>query len=186
VEDDILMQRAAGGDRHAFRLIVERHGAGIYNYFVHSTGSIEDAEDLTQQCFINLYRSLGRYRKTAALRTFIFRIAHNLAVSHSRRKAPPLSLDLLLEQGYDLPAQGDDPDELAAADELQRAYRKALAELPAEWRSIVELRVGRELVYREIAAVTGRSEAAVESILFRARERLSRRLAAFRGGSGRG
>jgi RNA polymerase sigma factor (sigma-70 family) len=59
-----------------------------------------------------------------------------------------------------------------------------LKDLPAEWRSVVELRAGRGLSYREIAAAIGKSEAAVESILFRARERLAGELAPFLEGGG--
>lgn len=186
MDDDILMQRAAGGDEHAFRLLVRRYGGEIYNYFLRSTGSAEDAEDLTQQCFTNLFGSLPRYRRTASVRTYLYRIANNLAISFSRRPSPPASLDALLEAGYDPPNPGAGPDESAAQAQLRRAYLHALQKLPAQWRSVVELRAGRELSYREIAGVVGKSEAAVESILFRARERLAKELAPFLRGGGYG
>jgi len=179
LNDDILMQRAAGGDGHAFRLLVRRYEREIHNYFFRSTGSVEDAEDLTQQCFVNLFGSLSRYRKTASVRTFLYRIAHNLAVSFARRAGPPVSLDALLEAGYDPPDSGEGPEDAAAAAQLGHSYLEALKALPSEWRSVIELRAGRGLSYREIAGAIGKSEAAVESILFRARERLAGDLARF-------
>lgn len=179
MNDDILMQRAAQGDEHAFRLLVGRYGGEIHTYFLRSTGSIEDAEDLTQQCFVNLFGSLPRYRKTASVRTYLYRIAHNLAVSFSRKAGPPDSLDALIDAGYEPPAAGTGPEEATMASRLRSDYLKAFKRLPAEWRSVVELRVGRGLSYREIAGAIGKTESAVESILFRARERLARDLAPY-------
>jgi RNA polymerase sigma-70 factor (ECF subfamily) len=181
LEEDILIERSAGGDSGAFRVLVERYQREIFNYFIRSTGSLDDAEDLTQQCFINLYRSLGRYRKKASLRTFIYRIAANLAISFSRKRKSPLSLDLLVEGGYDMATRypSDLPEEKLHARELQRAYLRSLENLPAEWRTIIELRVGKELSYKEIADIMDRSVPSVESILFRAREKLSVDMAPF-------
>lgn len=178
MEDEILMQRAADGDMEAFRSLVERHKNGVYNYFMRSTGSVEDAEDLTQQCFVNLYRSLPRYTKKAAFTTFLYRIASNLAVSFSRKRKPPASLDALMEAGYDRPgpAARSGPAEMAEAMDLSRAYLRALEELPPEWRDIIELRAGKGLSYKEIAEIRGKSTGAVESILFRARSRLAEAL----------
>jgi len=78
------------------------------------------------------------------------------------------------------PEGGGGPEGAAEAWQLRRSYLEALKCLPAEWRSVVELRAGLELSYREIAEAIGKSEAAVESILFRARERLARDLAPYR------
>jgi RNA polymerase sigma-70 factor (ECF subfamily) len=183
LEDDILMQRAKGGDHDAFRRLVEIYQREIYNYFIRSTGSIEDSEDLTQHCFVNLYNSLGRYRRSASLRTFIYRIATNLAISFSRRRKSPLSLDVLVQGGFDPASESssDRPEDLAYASELQQAYVEALAKLPAEWSMILDLRIGKELSYREIADTAGRSVSSVESILFRAREKLSAGMASFLG-----
>lgn len=168
------MQRVKEGDTGAFRQLVERYEGEIYNYFIRSTGSIEDSEDLTQQCFINLYNSIDRYSRKASLRTFLYRIATNLAISFSRKRKSPLSLDILVEGGYDHASQSstDRPEDLAYARELQKAYLDTLARLPVEWSLILDLRIGKELSYKEIADSVGRSVSSVESILFRAREKL--------------
>ncbi len=180
------MQRAKGGDHDAFRQLVERYQREIYNYFIRSTGSIEDSEDMTQHCFVNLYNSLGRYRRSASLRTFIYRIATNLAISFSRKRKSSLSLDILVEGGYDPASQysADRPEEFAYARELRQAYLASLAKLPAEWSMILDLRIGKELSYKEIADSLGRSVSSVESILFRAREKLSAEMAPFLRGEG--
>jgi RNA polymerase sigma-70 factor (ECF subfamily) len=174
LEDDILIQRAREGDTGAFRRLVEQYQGEIYNYFIRSTGSVEDSEDLTQQCFINLYNSLHRYTRKASMRTFLYRIATNLAISFSRKRKSPLSLDILVESGFDPVSESvSGPEDLAYARQLQKAYLKALEGLPAEWALILDLRIGKELSYKEIAESVDRSVSSIESILFRARERLS-------------
>jgi RNA polymerase sigma-70 factor (ECF subfamily) len=165
LEDDILIQRAKEGDQEAFRRFVERYSGEIYNYFIRSTGSVEDSEDLTQQCFVNLYNSLENYRRSASV----------------RKRKSPLSLDLLVERGFDPASQSpaDSPEDLAHAVEIRKAYVEALATLPAEWGLILDLRVGKEMSYKEIADAVGRSVSSVESVLFRARERLSDKMAPY-------
>ena len=184
MEDDILVQQAREGDTGAFRQLVETYQHEIYNYFVRSTGSVEDAEDLTQQCFINFYNSLKRYRRTASLRTFMYRIATNLAISHSRKRKAPLSLEFLVEGGFDAVSEtsAGRPEDIAYAMDIRRAYLEALAKLPDEWRLILDMRISNELSYKEIAEASGRSVSSVESIIFRAREKLSEEMAPFLGG----
>jgi len=181
LEDDILMKRVREGDSDAFRQLVEKYKDEIYNYFIRSTGSVEDSEDLTQQCFVNLYKSLDRYRRSASLRTFLYRIATNLAISFSRKRKSPLSLDLLVEGGYDPASRSstDRPEDIAYAREIQKIYLDALAGLPVEWALILDLRIGKELSYKEIADSVGRSVSSVESILFRAREKLTGEMAPY-------
>lgn len=187
IEDDAgLMRLVSGGDTDAFRFLVEKYQGEIFNFFLRSTGSREDAEDLAQQLFINIFRSAGRYKPTASFRTFLYRIATNVAISFSRKRKArgELSLEQIADGGFQPPskAAGDDPAAYAERRELQRAYVRSLALLPADWRAAIELRVGMGFSYHEIAEIMGRSVAAVESILFRARERLARELAAFRKG----
>lgn len=67
-DDANLMRRIAAGESDAFRVLVERHQRSGYNFFLRLTGSPEDAEDLTQELFVAIFRSAGRYRADAPLR----------------------------------------------------------------------------------------------------------------------
>jgi RNA polymerase sigma-70 factor (ECF subfamily) len=184
-----LMQRVSGGDTHAFRILVERYQKPMYNFFLRSTGSVEDAEDLAQQLFLNLYASASRYKPRASFKTYIYRIASNMAVSFARkaRVRDSVSLETLAEGGIEPPVKRPDADPAREFErrELQRNYSEALLRLPVEWRTAIELRVGRELSYREIAETIGKSVPAVESILFRARERLALEMGKGSGGETR-
>jgi RNA polymerase sigma-70 factor (ECF subfamily) len=182
-EDARLMLLVSRGDIDAFRSLVERYQAPIYNFFLRSTGSAEDAEDLSQQLFIKLYQAADRYSPRSAFRTYIYRIASNLARSFARKLVHrrTVSLDTMPE-GASSPAAapgGIDPVSHIEEVELGEAYRRALLALPSYWRTALELRVGRGLSYGEISEVMGKSVSSVESMLFRARERLAHELRAF-------
>ncbi len=176
-DDATLMQRIAGGDSAAFRTLVERYEKAGYNFFLRLTGNSEDAEDLTQELFVAIFRSAGRYRSEAPFKAFFYRIASNLSASHLRKRklrAAP-SIDEMAEQGIDIAStrHEDDPALSLGGREMRRRYEEALAGLPRDWRVALELRVTGELTYEEIAGAMGKSVSAVESILVRARERIA-------------
>ncbi|HEY5132400.1 MAG TPA: sigma-70 family RNA polymerase sigma factor [Candidatus Krumholzibacteriaceae bacterium] len=175
--DADLMQRVAGGDTDAFRVLVERNEKAAYNFFLRLTWIPEDAEDLTQELFVALFRAAGRYRPEAPFRAYFYRIATNLAMSHLRKRKlrAAVSIDAMIESGFDVASGRSEDDPAASVDsrEIRRAYEAALARLPHEWRIALELRIARELSYEEIAGAMGKSVSAVESILFRARERMA-------------
>ncbi|MCK4537789.1 MAG: sigma-70 family RNA polymerase sigma factor [Candidatus Krumholzibacteria bacterium] len=177
------MLRIVKGDRHAFRILVDRYQGPMYNFFLRSGCIPEDAEDLTQQLFIKLFSASYKTRDNATFRTFIYRMATNLLIDHTRRRGSDrLVFDSDLSGGLqDQISSGESlPDRDMEATQLQERYMRALDALPREWKIVMELRVTGELNYREIAESTGLSVPAVESILFRARERLGRELKEFR------
>ena len=183
-DDAGLMKLASQGDMRAFGSLVERNQKAVYNFFLRMTGSVEDAEDLTQRLFINLYRSAGRYRPKASFRTYLYRIASNLAISFARESKHKVtqSLERIIEDGYQ-PAVAPGaagPESHVEEIELRRAYAAVLLGFPPDWRTAIELRVGKGLSYREIAVVMGKSVSSVESLIFRARERLAQELREFR------
>jgi len=178
--DADLLRRVARGEREAFRTLVERHERAAYNFFLRLTGVPEDAEDLTQELFIALFRAAGRYRPAAPFKAYFYRIASNLGLSHLRKRKlrATYSIDAMIEGGFDVSSdrREDDPAASLDAREMRRRYEHALARLPREWRLALELRVTGELSYAEIADALGKSVSAVESILFRAREQIAREM----------
>jgi RNA polymerase sigma-70 factor (ECF subfamily) len=172
-----LMRRTAAGDGEAFRILVERYGTAIHTFFMRLVRNREDAEDLTQELFLALFRASGRYRPDAPFSAYLYRIASNLAASHLRRRSirSTQSVDELAATGLEIASGRVDerPDTSLEGREMRRRYEEALGRLPSDWRIALELRVGRELSYREIAEAMGKSVAAIESILVRARERIA-------------
>ena len=186
MDDRTLIRRIGKGDNHAFRILADRYRRPLYNFFLRSGASIEDSEDLLQQLFMKLIGGSYEIREDASFKTYIYRVAANLLIDHMRRSRRADFVDFDALSGDGEPGWGRAPaplpDEEAEASELRRRYAEALETLPAPWRAVLELRVTAEMSYKEIAESTGLTVGAVESILFRARERLSRMLGEFRPG----
>ncbi|HSG28823.1 MAG TPA: sigma-70 family RNA polymerase sigma factor [Candidatus Krumholzibacterium sp.] len=182
MDDNSLMSRVRKGDEHAFRVLVERYRKPVYNFFLRSLDSPEDCEDLAQQVFIKLYGASYEPREGSSFKSFLYRIATNLLIDHGRKDRTGLSVPFEDSgegpEALVRPAAG--PDDHAAAAQLRERYRAAHAKLPRDWRTVLDLRVEAGLSYREISESTGLSVPAVESILFRARERLAAELGEFR------
>jgi RNA polymerase sigma-70 factor, ECF subfamily len=150
-----------------------RHSAGVYRYCLRRLGSREEAEDALQVTFLNAWRSLKRGFEPEHPRPWLFQIAGNVCASVLRSKLGGTRLELR------------DPntlDELAGADdrgtESLPGLSEALRELPSRQRRALVLRDWQGLSYNEIAAEMAVSDAAVETLLFRARNKVATALVA--------
>lgn len=165
--DDQLMARVAEGDETAFRLLVERWEQPLFGFLYQMTGSAEDALDLRQETFLRVHSVAGRYRAEDRFRSWIFRIAGNLArgLLRRRRIVRWIRFDPL---EHDAPAGTPSPLAALEGEEMARRVRVALGRLPARQREALVLKRYQGLSYREIAQAMGATEAAVESLLIRA------------------
>jgi RNA polymerase sigma-70 factor, ECF subfamily len=169
--DRTLVERAAAGDDDAFGELVGRHQVGVFNLARALTGADEDAEDVAQETFVRVFRGLGRFRGESAFRTWLYRIAVNVARSHGRRRGARQAV------WQPLPEAGPEPADSGAADPEADAIRRqaidaALGALADDMRAAVLLRDVEGLEYAEIAAALGVPIGTVESRIFRGRQRL--------------
>lgn len=183
--DRPLVDAAAGGDRHAFDELVRRYQGQVVNLARAMTASDADVDDLAQEVFIRVWRSLPRFRGEASFRTWLYGIALNVIRTHRTRKGRWRSLF------WSAPAESEgdvDPIEQAADQSegveqrvlLRDAIDRALAALPDELRDALVLRDVQGLEYREIADTLNIPIGTVESRIFRARQRLRPMLAPLR------
>src|SRR5678815_1172400 len=86
--DADLIAQAAAGDHSAFHRIVERHRSMVYRVAYQFAGNHHDAEDIAQEVFIKVFRSLDRFRQDAQLTSWMYRIAMNACIDHRRRHSP--------------------------------------------------------------------------------------------------
>src|ERR687889_453394 len=86
--DSDLITRAASGDPAAFQALVERHRTMVYRVAYQFAGNHHDAEDIAQEVFIKVYRSLDRFRQDAQLTSWLYRIVMNACIDHRRRQVP--------------------------------------------------------------------------------------------------
>ena len=182
-----LVGRCLSGDAAAWEAIVRQYNRRIYNVCYRFAGTAEDAEDLTQEVFIKMYRTLNSYDASkGALITWVTTIARNLLVDHFRRSKHDRLTDSLesapagdqdaLTLGEQLPDLGPSPDAGVQTQETQRVVHLALQKLSPELREAVILRDLQELEYREIAQALRVPEGTVKSRINRGRAELARHL----------
>lgn len=180
--DDLLMKRIADGELWAFRRLVERHQKGLLNFIYRFTGDRLLAEDITQEVFLRVHKSAPYYKPKAKFSTWLFKIATNLCLNELRRKnlhvvsltdpdhseRSPLLPDHLLEKS--------NPSSILESRELSMAILDAIGALPEKQRVAFLLHRYEDKSYKQISEIMGSTVPAVESLLFRAKQNLRKRL----------
>jgi RNA polymerase sigma-70 factor (ECF subfamily) len=182
--DAALMLRVKQGDAAAFTELVEKYKQPVINMIYRILRDATEAEDLTQNVFIQVYKSADRYRITAKFSTWLFTIARNLCLNEIRRRSrhPADSLEASHPQHDDLPSQQFEdkktsgPTDKMLHSELEEKIELALADLPENQRTAILLCRQDELSYEEIAKVLGCSLSATKSLIHRGRETLKEKL----------
>lgn len=175
-----LMMKVKQGDIAAFEEIVEIHQSAVIGTVAKMLGGLGDAEDISQQVFIRVWKSAGRYKPSAKFTTWMFTITRNLVFNEMRRRQrkPAVSMDER-EEEYNLLTPDENttsPDEQVLENELVKAIDSAIQALPEKQRMAVILRRYEDRSYEEIAEVLNLSLSAVKSLLFRARAQLKENL----------
>ncbi len=144
-------------------MLVRRHQTAVYRVALRLLGSAADAEDATQDAFVQAWRGLGGFRGQSAVSTWLYRIVTNrcLNMLAARRPIEPLE--------FEVASSSRDPAQVAEQHERFAAVAGAVSALPAEQRAALVLRDFEGLSYEEIAHVLGVSMAAVKGRIHRAR-----------------
>jgi RNA polymerase sigma-70 factor (ECF subfamily) len=173
-----LVQRCAEGDEIAFADLVAEHQRMVVQLAINLLGDRDEALDLSQEVFLRVFRTIGRFRGQSSLRTWIYRIAVNQARNRHRfwrrrHRADQVSLDAhVASHGDLLSAAALGPDRLLAQKELAARLQQALDALPFDQRTAIVLREVDGLSYEEIAFSLGVAIGTVKSRLTRARHTL--------------
>jgi RNA polymerase sigma-70 factor (ECF subfamily) len=179
--DVVRMLRVRDGDQTAFAELTERYGNRVFGFLCRQVGDRAEAEDLTQEVFLRLYRARSRYRARARFSTWVFHITQNVARNalRSRRRRPWMPLDgsTLSEQGQPTD-RGEAPSRPLERCELAGVVRAAVAGLATRQRAAVELHQFEERTYAEVAAELDMTPKAAKSLLYRARNQLRATLTA--------
>jgi RNA polymerase sigma-70 factor (ECF subfamily) len=156
-EDAVLVERFVAGEKRAFDELVRRHQRAVFYLALRYTSNDADAKDLTQRTFVRAFQGLGRLRGEATFRTWLFRIAMNLAKNHLRDHARMVPMEEV-----PLPHVDAVGIEGLSLDATRRRLRDGLDRLPTKQRLVVELRVYEEMSFAEVARVAGGSENAAK------------------------
>jgi RNA polymerase sigma-70 factor (ECF subfamily) len=177
VDDFKLIEAFRKGDEKAFEEIVKRYQRQVANIIYLTLGNREEVDDLSQEVFVRVFRSLERFEYDSSLYSWIYRIAVNLCIDEIRKKKirKLIPLDFLTEKK--LEGEKKSKVVVTASEELLRkekeeVVRDALGRLSPLHRTVILLREYQDLSYGEIAKTLRISQQAVKSRIFRAREEL--------------
>jgi len=182
-----LVHRCRSGDAAAWEEIVQRFHRRIYNLCYRFAGSAEDAQDLTQEVFIKVYRTVGSFDgEKASFNTWVTAVTRNLLVDHFRKTRNERATDSIdaVQGGEEdgptladrLASEGDSPQVHVESRERREMVHRALQEISPDLREAVILRDLQDMDYSEIAQVLKVPEGTVKSRINRGRAELARRL----------
>lgn len=161
LDEENLVRQVQQQDEKAFTLLYEQYFVKIYRYVMVKVGNAMEAEDITQQVFLNAFKALPSYKwKGRSFSSWLFRIAHNQIVDYLRKKTKRVTEPLLEE----IAAGTSDPEETAEQKASIEALVLAAKHLTKAQREVISLRFAAELSIAEVAKVMGKSEGAVKAL----------------------
>ncbi|MBN9545530.1 MAG: RNA polymerase sigma factor [Alphaproteobacteria bacterium] len=179
--EKLLLRHAQGGDRDAFRAIMQRHNQRLFRVARAVVSNDDEAEDVLQDAYLKAFTAIGLFRGEAGLNTWLTAITLNEARGRLRRRRPAESLERMEEDGVRvIPFPGmaeiPDPEAEAVRSETRRLLERAIDGLPDEFRLVFMLRDVEGLSVEETATQLDLNPQTVRSRLFRARQSLRQSL----------
>src|SRR6187455_2053404 len=175
---DALIERCLVGDQVAWEQIVRNHWRKVFNLAYKFVGRHDEAEDLTQDIFLKIFKALHTFDRRANFQTWLISISRNLCIDHYRsvrKERETMARDVDASQLMPVSRERSPHGELEQID-LRKRIREALAELPPTLREAVVLRDLQEFSYQEIADKLRLPEGTVKSRINRGRLELARQL----------
>jgi RNA polymerase sigma-70 factor, ECF subfamily len=183
MNDSELIGRLAENDPQAFRILVEKYQDLVFRTSVGLLHDREEAEDITQEVFIEVYKSIGYFRGEAKLSTWLYRVTINKSLNElkkiQRQKAWTKLEDLVKgkkEEKRELNIPDNSSENLSDSQELAKILQQAIDQLPENQRVAFVLAKYDELSYKEIAEIMTTTISSVESLVHRAKTNLQKRL----------
>ncbi len=175
---DTLIARCLSGDQAAWEAIVRQNWRKVFNVAYKFVGKHEEAEDLTQDIFLKIFKALGTFDRRANFQTWIVSISRNLCIDHYRSVRKERQTIAREVDSTDLQPASKERGPYAAAEhqDLRELLRVSLGKLPPALRTAVVLRDLQELSYQEIADKLGLPEGTVKSRINRGRLELARQV----------
>jgi RNA polymerase sigma-70 factor (ECF subfamily) len=177
-EIDALIARCLAGDQVAWQQIVQQHWRKVFNLAYKFVGRHDEAEDLTQDIFLKIFKALHTFDRRANFQTWLISISRNLCIDHYRSVRKERETMAREVDASDLKpvSREQSPHRYVEQQDLRQLIRRALAELPITLREAVVLRDLKEFSYQEIADKLGLPEGTVKSRINRGRLELARQL----------
>jgi len=184
ITDEELVEKIKSGDKRAFDEIVERYKKMGFSLAYNLTGSIEDAEDISQEAFAIVYTQIKKFRGESSFKTWFYRIVLNLCKRHHRKKqlVSMIPLYFFNKEGEEEVIElmgGSNPESELSARQVGRAIKEAVSQLSFKQREIFIMKHLKGMKISEISRILGCSEGTVKTHLFRAIRELQDKLKGF-------
>lgn len=174
--DEELMAQFQGGNESAYLQIVDRFKDRLFNFIYRFVGDADQADDLVQDTLIKVYTHRHSYREIARFSTWIYTIAGNLARTELRKRKRRATFSMstlgIGEKDYEIPSEDESPTKNLEEAQTELDIRRALAQLPLNFRTVIILRDVQELSYEEISKIMKIPLGTVKSRVNRARLRM--------------
>ena len=179
-EETELIQSAQKGDKDAFRTLIERYKRNVYYFAFDMTGHHQDAEDLSQEVFIKMYKSLKSYKMEAKLSHWLYRITLNTYLSQKRSggeiaRKQQNSIEEILDRSFES-TDTNQPEKATEHALMQSHIQNALQKLSPKERAVFVMRHYQDLKINEIAHALKIASGSVKSMLFRSLAKMENHL----------
>ncbi|MBI4454442.1 MAG: sigma-70 family RNA polymerase sigma factor [Acidobacteria bacterium] len=169
-----LVERAQNGDGEGYHVLYDLYSKPVYNFIFRLIGTIEDAEDLTQETFLKVFNEIAKLRDPGQFKYWLYRIARNEVYQRIRRfkRKTEVSIDDENIGYHDFlsnPARDINPEDCLLNQELEHHIRLALEAMPLKLREVFVLGVVQKFSYDEVTQIVGRSLLSVKTDIYRAR-----------------
>ena len=182
-----FVARLVARDESAFNELVLTYERRVFATVFRMLGRRDEAEDLSQEVFVQVFKAIDQFRGESKLSTWIYRIAVNLCKNRSkylsrRHVGKQDDVDAMADRAAFTSAKGvsvgdtSRPDELVEGMQLEAVVKRAIDQIPPDFREVLILADVQELSYEEIGAITGLPEGTVKSRIHRARAQLRKRV----------
>ena len=179
IPDDVYVHKTVEGDAEAFNELVNRHHTKIYGLAYRMLGNAEDAEDATQETFLEAYKSIKTFRFQSQFGTWLYRVGMNTCNQYIRKaKSRNRMLNAYTEEtaAQGMTEEREIPERMAIKTEQRKVIQAAIDQLPPKQREVVTLYYMQHLKYKEIAEILDCSLGTVASRLNKAMQNLKVKL----------
>jgi RNA polymerase sigma-70 factor (ECF subfamily) len=182
MNDSETINSILNGNRDDFKILVEKYQQRIFQIALGFVHDKEDAEDLSQEIFLNAWNSLSKFRGNSSFSTWLHRIAVNACLNQTRKSKGTIlnRISFLLEKGSivisEIQMIDENPEEIIIKKEHKEWLQRALDSLPENQRSAIVLSKYDDLSQKEIAEIMNLTEGAVEALMQRAKKNLREKL----------
>ena len=181
--DNLLIEQCLNGRQGSFSKLIDKYKKLTFNVAYRMTNNLQDAEDISQEVFIRVYRSLYNFNPNYKFSTWLYQMTLNICRDRFRKgKIPSVSLDAPFNKDDQkdfssiIPDNQNNPEDIIMGVEQTNFINDLIASLPPKYREVITLRHLRDLSYEETSKILNISLGSVKSRLFRARELLKNKL----------